>query len=554
MIEIINKEIIAFALGVTSTLVVTIIVLVLKRIINRKNNKCFQSQINYRNILDQLPVNIYWKNNDNLLLGCNKTNLHALGLRSYDEFIEKSDYDVLSKSEADQIRLVDQEVLRNKKLKVIEEVMTINGKKTLYMSHKLPLRNKNNEIIGTLGVSVDITKSKQEQLNHLKMLENIISVMPENVYWLDKSNVYLGCNDNQAKAIGLTSSQEIVGKRNIDMKGFLIPEFLDKVNKKVMETGETIVIEEPAELLDGTKATFLSSKVPLRDSNNIICGMVGISIDITERKNTLEELKKAKEEAEKASKIKSDFIKNMEHDIRTPFVGIHGMLNLLINEEINKSKKEKLLIIANSTKELLNYCNVILDFSEIESKLIPVHITCFSLKNLINKIITMQTPASKAKNINLILEYDEHLPKVILGDNYKIKCTLINLLSNAIKFTNKGHVKLIVTLSKKTDENRNIVVKFEVQDTGIGIPEDKKEYIFDRFAKISPSNKGLYKGQGLGLSVVKQFIEEMQGEIHLKSTLKKGSTFLIFLPLKVPLSNEVADPIEHEEIIQSTTT
>ena len=135
------------------------------------------------------------------------------------------------------------------------------------LSDKVPLKNKNNHTIGILGVSVDITNAKQEITDKLEMLENILAMVPGTLYWMDKEGYYLGCNDNQAEVIGLNSRKEILGKRNIDMPGFLISEILDPINKEVMEQGKTILLEEPAILKDGTRAIFLSSKT------SIIVGM-----------------------------------------------------------------------------------------------------------------------------------------------------------------------------------------------------------------------------------------------------------------------------------------
>jgi PAS domain S-box len=177
-------------------------------------------------------------------------------------------------------------------------------------------------------------------LENLNMLENIIAVMPGNVYWMNREGIYLGCNDNEAQAVGLKSRFDIVGKRNIDISGFVIPDVLDQINQNVMKTGEVVVIEEPAILKDGTPATFLSSKVPLFNSDETVIGMVGISIDITERKEAEKSLKMAKELAEAANQTKTEFLANMRHDLRTPFSGILGLTECMEQEETDAEKKE----------------------------------------------------------------------------------------------------------------------------------------------------------------------------------------------------------------------
>ncbi|EKD46098.1 MAG: sensory histidine-kinase / response regulator, partial [uncultured bacterium] len=294
-----------------------------------KNNPRSSSEIGFREILDQLPGHIYWKNREGVCLGANKNNWSDFGTESLEEFVGKTDYDLFPKHEADRLRMADEEVMRSGESRVFEEESTISGgEKILYLSHKAPLRDKSNQIIGIIGTSVDITSSKRETLDKLKILENIIAFMPGHVYWMDRDGIYLGCNDNQAKSIGLASRQEIIGKRNTEIRGFFIHEVLDPINKEVMETGKTIIAEEPAILHDGTKAIFLSTKAPLYNYNSEIVGMVGISIDITVRKKAEKEADNLKlETALHKTKLREQekFRKSanqVAHDIRSPLTSL----------------------------------------------------------------------------------------------------------------------------------------------------------------------------------------------------------------------------------------
>lgn len=197
--------------------------------------------------------------------------------------------------------------------------------------------------------------------------------------------------------------------------------------------------------------------------------------------------------------------------------------------------------VAICAKELMDYCDGILDFSRIESESFPIVSKSFTLRKLVDSVITIETIAAKNKELDLSLQYDSQLPIAVIGDPYRLKRILINLVSNAIKFTKQGFAKLSVSLSQDNQDDRKVVVKFEIEDSGMGIPDDKKALIYERFAKVIPSNKGLYKGLGLGLRIVKQFIDELDGDIHLTTEIEKGSTFVVFLPFKVPLSNEIID-------------
>jgi two-component system, OmpR family, aerobic respiration control sensor histidine kinase ArcB len=493
--------------------------------------------ISFQDILEQLPGHIYWKNKEGVHLGCNYNNCKDFGVKSLSDAKGKTDYDLFSKSEADQLKILDQEVMRTGQLRVMEEPLTIAGKTNLYLSHKVPLKNKYGEIIGILGTSLDITDSKKEVMEQLNMLENIIAVMPGNVYWMNKQGVYLGCNDNEAKSVGLTARQEIVGKRNIDISGFVIPEFLDEVNKKVMESGDLIVAEEPAVLQNGTKATFLSSKVPLHNQGGEVMGMVGISIDITDRKNSEEALKAAKKMAEAANEAKTQFLCNMQHDLRTPFSGILGLSEFMESKETDLEKKENLSMISQSAQALLEQLNEIFEFVKVESGQLPILDKEFDIRCVLNEVFSMLLPSAKSKQLEFTLTIADALPQFVVGDRVRTQRVLMNLIANAIKFTQEGYIKFEAKVASQ--ENMQLVVSFVIQDTGIGIPENKQNIIFERFNRLTSAYSSMYAGKGLGLRIVKQFLDDINGQSHLESEVGKGSIFKILIPYRLPLLKEL---------------
>ena len=230
----------------------------------------------------------------------------------------------------------------------------------------------------------------------------------------------------------------------------------------------------------------------------------------------------------------------MEHDIRTPFNGVWGLANYLWQHETEEQKKEFLGDITNCAKELLDYCNGILDFSKIEQRSLPLLEKKFNSRKLLDSTMAIEMPPAKLKKLELTLDCDDKVPVVLVGDQYRLQRILINLVSNAVKFTQHGFVKLCVQLVKQLDD-KNIIIRFIIEDSGIGIPQEKQDFIYEKFARVTPSNKGAYKGIGLGLRIVKQFIEEMGGEIDLRSEQGKGSTFICTLPFKLPLVSDMAD-------------
>ncbi|MDR3477436.1 MAG: ATP-binding protein [Gammaproteobacteria bacterium] len=377
--------------------------------------------------------------------------------------------------------------------------------------------------------------------------QDIISCMPGNIYWFDKNCIGVGCNRNVLEMFNFKSSDEFKGLSFEEMGKvgdwtYEATQSFKQDSIEVIQTGRSkLNIEEPPiPHSDGREIHFLSSRVPLFNPAGEAIGMVGVSIDITERKQMEMALLKAKASAEAANKLKIEFIHNMEHDIRTPFSGIYGIAKILADNETDPKKKDFLDDIVNCAKELLEYSTGILDFSMIESGSLPILSKKFSVHKLIEGLVAMEMPPAKVKELEFTAHCEANVPDIIMGDRYRLQRILINLISNAIKFTNKGSVKLSVKLAKVID-HRHVVLCFLIEDTGIGIPKEKQSIIFERFSRLLPSNQRLYKGQGLGLRLVRQFVDEMDGDIEIKSAVNKGTTFACTFTFKLPLVDNIMD-------------
>ncbi len=389
-----------------------------------------------------------------------------------------------------------------------------------------------------IGEDISETESLRQRV---ETLSYIVTKVPGFVFWKNSHLKLMGCNDNFAKQVGLNHPDEIVGLTDHDL-----PWNREQTQKFIRDDQEILQsgvpktnIEEKQRQLDGKDMFLLTSKVPLYDRDKI-SGVLGIYVDITNLKEAEQALRIERDKAETANRLKSDFILNMQHDIRTPISGIYGMTELLATHmAVPSDIRSHLNEIAHAAKELLDYCNEILNFAQVEYGSRPVLHQPFSLKALIRSILQMQIPATRLKKIRLSVHYGKSLPDVVLGDVYRIQRVLINLISNAIKFTTQGYVKIHVRAEKRVHAKREIVIRFSIRDSGIGIPAEKIDLIYEKFSKVIPSNKGLYKGSGLGLKIVKQFIEEMGGDIAVNSQINKGTTFQVFLPLTTPLSPHI---------------
>ncbi|WP_144394982.1 hybrid sensor histidine kinase/response regulator [Pleionea sediminis] len=251
-----------------------------------------------------------------------------------------------------------------------------------------------------------------------------------------------------------------------------------------------------------------------------------------------EQLQKAKEKAEKTTQVKSDFLANMSHEIRTPMNGILGMVSLLQGTPLNQEQKEMLNTISSSGEGLLTILNDILDISKIESGKITLENQPFDLKAMVQELAFIFSNEANKKNIGF--EYYKGLntlPSYIIGDVFRLKQVIINLISNAIKFTKQGKVSLEVKNCSESDEN--VVIRFSVIDTGIGISEDDIDYLFQPFSQADTSITRRFGGTGLGLTISRQLVNLMGGDINIESEENKGSKFFFELSFKKSKRSEV---------------
>lgn len=276
-------------------------------------------------------------------------------------------------------------------------------------------------------------------------------------------------------------------------------------------------------------------------------GGVIISIqNITNAVKINEELKNAKETADIASKAKSEFLANMSHEIRTPLNGVIGFSDLLLTTPLNETQMQYLNYINESGENLLSIINDILDFSKIESGKMELLIEKCDVYDMLSQVINVIIYQSQKKNIELLLNIEPGLPKILFMDEARLKQILINLLGNAVKFTEKGEIELKV--EKLRMDDLNIALRFSVRDTGIGIPVEKQKYIFDAFTQENSSISKQYGGTGLGLTISNNILGYMGSHLSLSSAKESGSVF--FFDIEIPY--EISQLREEDEITIKT--
>ncbi|MCW8399870.1 PAS domain-containing protein [Legionella sp. PATHC038] len=489
-------------------------------------------------IIKALPGSIYWKDKNGVYLGCNDAMLEMTGMKS---IIGKTDFEMPWAESATTIRNNDLKVMNLNSSLELEEIGTIaNGEQVVVLTRKTPLHDEHGNVTGIIGISLNITNRKKQeaalcssQEKTQSTLENILANMPGHVYWKDKNGVYLGCNNRQAQSVGFQFGYEIVGKTDFDLPwGKNQAELFRQNDLHIMQTGETEIIEEKAQV-GGKDAIFLSHKSPMRNKKGEITGVLGISIDITDRKKIEAELKIAKEKAEAASLAKTEFLENMRHDIRTPLTGIVGFADLIQSEAESPRIKEYSENLVASSHALLDFMDDVLEAIHVSSGEIPKVRKKFVLQKIAQHVIDLNKAKASSKRLTLSLEFDPDIPRFLIGDPVRIHRILLELISNSLNFTDAGFVTVTAKLAKR--ENREVIIQFVVEDSGMGIPKDKQQEIFLQFKRLTPSYKGIYKGAGLGLAVIKQFIDELDGEIYVESTVAKGTKFTCIIPLKTAL-------------------
>jgi len=247
----------------------------------------------------------------------------------------------------------------------------------------------------------------------------------------------------------------------------------------------------------------------------------------------------AKEQRKKIQRIQAQFIKNMEHDLRTPCCGLYGMLEYLSKKEPDPEKKKIFEMLSNAMQKLLDILDNILNVARLETHRAPVSYKPFDIRTLVDKLIALEKPAAIGKGLELQTMYAD-LPKTVCGDRFRLQKILLNLLGNAIKFTDKGSVTMTVKRvppyksQTKKGSKKTVWIQFKVQDTGIGIAEHQQKNIFEKFVRLNPSNQGRYKGLGLGLYLVQKLVRVLKGSITVESSLGKGATFICTIPFKRP--------------------
>ena len=415
----------------------------------------------------------------------------------------------------------------------------VHGQEKYVSVNAGPLHDEEGRIVGAVGTARDITERMEREQAIAQVaqqglfLRSMINNTPDLIFYKDAQGVYRGCNSAFARLLEQDESA-ILGHSDRELYDEEHAEAYFKSDEAAFKARKPVRTQSLELMPDGRMAHLETVKTPIFTEQGERLGLLGISRDVTDRKEAEDRMRDLAEKADRATRMKSAFLANMSHEIRTPMNGLLGMLELLIDTDLTPEQLRLAEVSQTSAESLLSLLNDILDFSKIEAGHLQLEEAPYDITRVLAAAVRLMTARAEEHHDELLLDIRPEVPTHLIGDPGRVRQVITNLVSNAIKFTEHGEVVVEVSVADMRDGNP--MIAFAVRDTGIGIPEDKQRAIFEEFAQADASITRRYGGTGLGLSISTRLVTAMGGQLQVKSEVGKGSTFYFTIPVKADLS------------------
>ena len=491
-------------------------------------------------VLDHIPVRVFWKDRENRFLGCNRRFAEDVGYATPADLIGRDELDMLGVGQPHkyvdlyQGGIKDEEPLINN-----EELVTLpDGRRVWLRTSRIPLRDTNGTIYAILGTYEDITEYKLAREALQESEQNFVQLFesgPVPMGYALEGDGFKSTTWNHAwyATFGYRRSTT-EGLSGADINLWVCPEDRDRFISQTKMHNSVAGFETNLRRHDGTErecslyGSFIG-KIGQRM-------LVTVYLDITDRKRA--------EQAEAANRAKSRFLASVSHEIRTPMNAIIGMTHLAMQAKNDIEQRRYLHTVQQSAENLLGILNDILDFSKIEAGQLQIDTLPFMLDQVVEEVTSIMHAQAECKGIALTSHIDPCLPISLVGDALRLRQILLNLVGNAVKFTLQGSISIHIEPASTLAQEGRAHLHCSVADTGIGIAPDKLEQIFKSFEQADTSYAREYGGTGLGLAISRQLVSCMGGDIWVESTLGVGSTFHFTLDFEIGNDDAVPAPIE----------
>jgi two-component system sensor histidine kinase/response regulator len=488
-----------------------------------------------RALLDYAPDIIYFKDAESRILRASRAFARKVGVGDPAHLVGRTDHDLFLKEHADRAREDEERILRTGQPidGQTEKELWADGRVNWVLTSKLPLRDTRGQIIGTFGISRDITelKAAQDKLERAEAkYRSIVENAVDGIFQTTPDGHYLSANLALARIYGFDTVGELIAKRtDIEHQLYVKPGRRAEFQQSLQAHDQLEDFESEVFRKDGTIIWISENARAVRDSEGKLLYYEGTVEDITERKRSELELEQARDAALASARARSQFLANTSHEIRTPMNAIIGMTGLLLDTGLTPEQRDYAETVRSSAEALLTILNDILDFSKIESGKLEFEAADFDLRELVEDTAELLAERAFSKGLEFAAWIDHGLPSVVRGDPGRVRQVLTNLLGNAVKFTTAGEVLLRVTWVGEAGDRS--WARFEVRDSGIGIPPEAQQKIFESFTQADGSTTRRFGGTGLGLAISRQLVEAMGGQLGLESVPGRGSTFWFQVPL-----------------------